>query len=178
MKAFSFPRSFQLSEVIGSPRDRKVFSSSSLAMTIAGVAAVFTVVAWRRFAKRRYSRAADDFETAEPHHWNSLAISEPLDHVADAPVQYASDELSHKSLPTNQDPQTTCDYCGKPLSPTDDEVVYRRFEGGSFNSFCSARCHIGFLMKAVRHSMNLELGTLRHSRDVNACVEHHAQLGA
>lgn len=48
------------------------------------------------------------------------------------------------------DSQTTCDNCGKPLSPTSDEVVYRRFERGPFNSFCSARCHIAFSERLTR----------------------------
>src|ERR1043165_2813144 len=49
-----------------------------------------------------------------------------------------------KPTPTPEEEGTKCDICGKPLSPADEETIYRRLEGGAFKAFCSAQCHAVF----------------------------------
>jgi hypothetical protein len=119
---------------------------------IAGVVAVFALAAWRRYAKRPRSPISKNIETAERHQRVHFGVTEALRRAAANQGHAERDDITDRPMPTQVENQTLCDNCGNPLSPDDGETIYRRFEGGTFNAFCSAQCHAAFVERGANES--------------------------
>jgi ribosomal protein L24E len=119
---------------------------------IAGVVAILALTAWRRHAKRRQSPISKDVETAERHQREQFGVTEALRRAAAQQGQAERDDIADRLMPTQVENQTKCDYCGSPLSPENAETIYRRFEGGAFHAFCSARCHAAFVERRAHEA--------------------------
>ena len=81
-------------------------------------------------------------ERDERHKRQELAMRQVLHRVA--ALQQDASSLATSAPSTTIIPMS-CDNCGNPLSKAGDDVVYRRFEHGAFNAFCSGDCHREFL---------------------------------
>ena len=118
---------------------------------LAGLGAKFGFGAWRRYFTRRRPTTPPALEMEHRQDCDQSAMLGVLRRVATTQQEDMLFALNpqQSSAPTLET-QTTCATCGNQLSEAGDGVIYRRFEGGPFNSFCCEQCHQAFLERRTK----------------------------